>query len=146
MNVNWYPWSAGSTPNDYVLSWHHIYDMLLSKGLDSTRLQWVWSVANTDVGQYTAEEYRVGENYTDWLGNDGYNNGAGHTSSKWEWPNEVFDTIIARLRKLSLTKPMSINEFGTTSIRIANSTDVQSKTEWLNRFCDYISNIRDIKM
>ena len=146
MNGNWYPWSAGSTPDDYVLAWHHIYDMLSNKGLDSTRLQWVWSVANIDVGKYTAEEYWVGENYTDWLGIDGYNNGAGHSWSKWEWPNEVFDTIIARLRKLSLTKPMSINEFGTTSIRVANTTDVPSKTEWLNRFCDYMSNSSDIKM
>ena len=146
MNGNWYPWSLGSTPHDYVMAWHHVYDMLSQKDLDSTRLQWIWSVGCIDVGQYTAEEYWVGENYTDWLGIDGYNVGTTHTWSKWQWPNEVFDDMISRLRKLSATKPMSLNEYGTSSIRTSNTSDIPSKTEWLDRVCDYLSNSTDIKM
>jgi len=146
MNGNWYPWSIGSTPADYVMAWHHVHDILANKGLDPTRLQWIWSVSNIDVGQYTVEEYWVGENYTDWFGIDGYNVGATQSWSSWQWQNEVFDTIIARLRKLSSTKPISLNEYGTSSVRTKNTTDLPSKTEWLNRFCDYIGNITDIKM
>ena len=146
MNGNWYPWSVGSTPNDYVLAWHHTYNILSNKGLDPTRLQWIWSVSGLDVGQYTAEEYWVGENYTHWLGVDGYNWGASQSWSKWQSPNEVFDNMKSRLRKLASTKPISINECGTSSQRTANVSDVQAKTEWLNQVCDYLSNSSDIKM
>jgi hypothetical protein len=146
MNGNWFPWSRGSTPQDFVLAWRHIFDILSSNGLDPTRLQWVWSVSYQDVGTYTAEEYWVGENYTHWLGIDGYNYGFTQSWSKWIWPNEVFDNMLNRLRQLSSTKPMSFNEFGTTSISTANVSDVQAKTEWLNRCCDYINNNTDIKM
>jgi beta-mannanase len=145
MNGNWYSWSTGSTPSDYVMGWHRVYDMLASKGLDSTRLQWIWSVNAPDVGQYTAEEYWVGDNYTDWLGIDGYNWGSSQSWSHWQWPNEVFDNMVGRLRKLSPTKPMSFNEFGTVGVRVGNTTDIASKNEWLRQVCDYINN-NNIKM
>ena len=145
MNGNWYSWSTGSTPNDYVLAWRHTYNILSSKGLDPTRVQWVWSVNAQDVGQYTAEEYWVGDNYTHWLGIDGYNWGSSQSWSKWQWPNEVLDNMMGRLRKLSSTKPMSLNEYGTVGVRTGNTTDVQSKNEWLRQVCDYINN-NNIKM
>ena len=50
--------------------------------LHPTRLQWIWSVNSPDVGQYTTEEYSVGENYTHWLGIDGYNWGSSESRSK----------------------------------------------------------------
>ncbi|CAF4750830.1 unnamed protein product [Rotaria sp. Silwood1] len=80
MNGNWYPWSMGSTPQDFISAWHHIHDIFTNKSLDSTRLQWIWCVGNVDVGSYTAENYWVGENYVDWMGIDGYNFG---TSQSW---------------------------------------------------------------
>lgn len=94
MNGNWFPWSRGSTPQEFVLAWHHIFDILSSNDLDPTRLQWVWSVSYQDVGPFRAEEYRVGENYTHCLGIDGYNYGYTQSWSKWIWPNEVFDNML----------------------------------------------------
>jgi beta-mannanase len=73
MKGDWYSWALNSNPNDNILSWHHIYDKISNKSLDSTRLQWVWYVNNADVSNYTAENYWVGDNYVDWLGIDGYN-------------------------------------------------------------------------
>ncbi len=55
MNGNSYSWSTGSTPNDYIAAWRHTYNILSNKGLDLTRLQWIWSVNAPDVGQYKAE-------------------------------------------------------------------------------------------
>ncbi len=75
MNGNWYPWSLGSTPNEYILAWRHVYTIFSNKGLESTRLQWIWCVNNEDFGNYTAENYWVGDNYVDWIGIDGYNFG-----------------------------------------------------------------------
>ena len=145
MNGNWYPWSQGALPSDYVLAWRHVHDMLSSKGLDPTRLQWVWCVNNNDVGSYTAEEYWVGENYLDWIGIDGYNFGGSASWSSWIWPNQVFDSMIGRVRKLSSNKPLALPEYGSTSILSGGASDVQHKTEWLNQFCDYMNN-NGIKM
>jgi len=138
MNGNWYPWSVGSTPDEYILAWRHVYDIFSNKSLDATRLQWIWSVNCQDSGNYKAEDYWVGDNYVHWLGLDGYNWGASSSWSKWKSPNEVFDDMIGRLRKLSSTKPLSINEYGSTSIVATNVSNVQMKTEWLTQYCDYI--------
>jgi beta-mannanase len=67
-------------------------------------------VNNEDYGNYTAEEYWVGDNYVDWVGVDGYNFGESRSSNGWIWPNQVFDNMIPRVRRLSSTKPFSINE------------------------------------
>jgi hypothetical protein len=39
MNGNWYSWSTGSIPSDYVAGWRHTYNILSKNGLDPTRLQ-----------------------------------------------------------------------------------------------------------
>ncbi|CAF1136851.1 unnamed protein product [Rotaria sp. Silwood1] len=143
MNGNWYPWSAAvgnSIPQDYILAWHHIHDIFSNKSLDSTRLQWIWCVNNADVGNYTAEDYWVGDSYVDWIGVDGYNWGATQSWSTWLSPNQIFSDMISRVRLLSSTKPLCISEYGTTSKRIGNVSDTQSKNDWLNEFCAYMNN------
>ena len=145
MNGNWYSWSSGSTPSDYIAGWHHTYELVTGRGLDPTRLQWIWSVNAPDVGQYKAEDYWVGDSYTHWLGIDGYNWGSSQSWSHWETPSDVFDDMISRLRKLSPSKPLSFNEYGTVSVRVGNTSDVQSKNEWLRQMCDYF-NIHNVKM
>ncbi|CAF1362460.1 unnamed protein product [Adineta steineri] len=145
MNGNWYSWSKGSIPNNFVLAWRHTYNILLNKGINATRLQWVWSVASKDYGQYTAEDYWVGANYTDWLGINVFNAGSSANGSKWEWPNEILDNMMGRFNKLSSTKPISVNAYATVGVRTGNTTDVQSKNEWLRQMCDYINN-NNIKM
>ncbi|CAF4257634.1 unnamed protein product, partial [Rotaria sordida] len=117
MNGNWYPWSMGSTPQDFIETWRHIHDIFTNKSLNSTRLQWIWCVNNADVGSYTAEHYWVGENYIDWMGIDGYNFGRSQSWSSWLSPSQVFDNMIIRLQNLSATKPICINEYASTSIR-----------------------------
>lgn len=139
MNGYWYPWSQNSTPAEYVSAWRHVHQIFSSKGIDSTRLQWVWSVNYADFGNYTAEEYWVGDDYVDWLGVDGYNFGASRGGS-WIWPNEIFDHMIIRLKNISSTKPIGINECGSTTIRTGNISDIQMKSEWLNRWCNYVAN------
>jgi len=66
MNGDWYSWSAakgGNSPTDYVNMWRHTKDIFDAKGMDASRLQWVWSVNNTDEGGFTAEQYYPGDNY-----------------------------------------------------------------------------------
>ncbi|CAF1100711.1 unnamed protein product [Adineta ricciae] len=145
MNGNWYSWSKGSVPNDYVLAWRHTYNIISNKGINTTRLQWVWSVGSEDYGEYTVEDYWVGENYTNWIGINVFNGGSSASWSKWRWPHEILDNMMARLNKLSSTKPISVNAYATVGVRTGNTTDVQAKNEWLRQMCDYINN-NNIKM
>ncbi|CAF4138234.1 unnamed protein product [Rotaria sordida] len=145
MNGNWYPWSMGSTPQDFIETWRHIHDIFTNKSLNSTRLQWIWCVNNADVGSYTAEHYWVGENYIDWMGIDGYNFGRSQSWSSWLSPSQVFDNMIIRLQNLSATKPICINEYASTSIRTGNISNITAKHDWLQQFCTYINN-KQIKM
>jgi len=140
MNGNWSPYSLNATPTDFVLAWRRVYIIFASKNLDPTRLQWMWSVNNVDVGEYTAEEYWVGDEYTDWVGIDGYNFGPSQKWHTWIWPNQVFDNMTARVRQLSPNKPLAYNEYGCTSIISAQGiSNITMKIEWLNQFCDYIN-------
>ncbi|CAF3921882.1 unnamed protein product [Rotaria sordida] len=145
MNGNWYPWSMGSTPEDFVVAWRRIHDIFANKSLDSTRLQWIWCVSSVDVGNNTAERNWVGEDYVDWMGIDGYNFGTSQSWSSWLTPNQIFDNMITRLQNLSSTKPICINEYASTSMRIRNTPNITAKNEWLQQFCTYMNN-KQIKM
>ncbi|CAF1140123.1 unnamed protein product [Rotaria sp. Silwood1] len=145
MNGNWYPWSMGSIPQDFISAWRRIHDIFTNKSLDSTRLQWIWCVNNADVGSYAAENYWPGQNYVDWMGIDGYNFGTSQSWSSWVTPNQVFDTMFTRLQNLSSTKPICINEYASTSLRIGNISNTTAKNDWLQQFCTYMNN-KQIRM
>ena len=149
MNGNWYPWSAamgGSTPNDYIHAFQHTHNLMVnSMGLDLNHVQWVWCVNNADVGGFRAEEYWPGDQFVDWIGIDGYNFGTSQSWSTWVWPNQIFDEMFARVRALAPYKPLSINEYGSSTKSPWYNPDIDSKTNWLRKMCDYIKD-HNVKM
>jgi len=145
MNGNWYPWSQNATPTDYILAWRYVHNIFVNKGFNSTRVQWVWCPNSGDLGDYTAEQYWVGDNYTDWIGIDGYNWGTSQWWSSWTTPSQVFDNMIGRVRNISSTKPLCFPEYGTSSIYSGNVSNVSQKTNWLKQFCTYM-NTTQVKM
>jgi beta-mannanase len=145
MNGNWYPWSQNATPTDYILAWRYVYNAFVNKGFNSTRVQWIWCPNSGDLGNYTAEQYWVGDNYTDWIGIDGYNWGTSQWWSSWETPSQVFGNMIGRLRNLTSTKPLCFPEYGTASIYSGNLSSVSNKTNWIKQLCTYV-NTTKVKM
>jgi len=139
MNGNWYPWSAavgGNSPNDYINMWRHVRTIFNGKGLDATRVQWVWNVNTTDVGGFTAEQYYPGDAYVDWVGIDGYNWGASQTWSTWQTPAQVFDNMLARLRALT-TKPLLIGETASTT-STTSGVSLPAKSQWITDLASYV--------
>ena len=146
MNGNWYPWSpakGGGTGADYVAMWRHVHDAFTVRGMDSTRLQWVWSPNRADYGGVTAEQVFPGDAYVDWLGLDGYNRALEEQSQGWRSVATTFDRMLARMRKLS-QRPVAIVESATTSFG-AEGSDVDAKSKWLSDFFTYAIS-RDIRM
>lgn len=150
MNGDWYPWSASyknsqNTPTDYINMWRHVWTVFKNKGIDSNHLQWMWVPMNTDVGTplHKAESYWPGDNYVDWVGIDAYNWGTGESWSNWTPPVALLDDMINRLSGYG--KPLSIPEYGTTSVSYG-SNNVGAKGQWIVEMFDYLSIKPQIKM
>jgi len=137
MNSNWYLWSVD--PSAYIAMWQHVYNIFANKGIDATRLQWVWSVNNTDQGFYPAEQYYPGDFYVDWLAIDGYNWGASWVGLGWQSPSAVFGDMLSRLRLLSSNKPLAITEVASSSDS-AGIDPYADKSQWVSDMFQYIQD------
>jgi mannan endo-1,4-beta-mannosidase len=143
MNGNWYPWSASvgnNSPIDYINMWQHVKTIFDGKGMDATRLQWVWSVNNSDVGGFIAEQFYPGDAYVDWIAVDGYNWGTSNNWSSWKTPQQIYSGMIDRLRKLT-NKPLAITEFASTTA----GGGIAGKSQWLKDAFDYFATTK-VKM
>lgn len=134
MNSNWYLWSID--PAAYVAMWQHVYNVMVNKGIASTRLQWVWSVNNTDQSFYPAEQYYPGDFYVDWLAIDGYNWGVSWTGLGWQTPSAVFGDMLTRLRMLSPNKSMALTELASSSDS-AGVDPYADKSQWVSNIFQY---------
>ncbi|MDQ5853949.1 MAG: hypothetical protein M3380_18170, partial [Chloroflexota bacterium] len=139
MNGNWYPWSAAvgnNSPADYVRMWQRVKGIFTAKGMESTRLQWVWSVNNTDSAAFTAEAYYPGNTYVDWVAIDGYNWGTSQPWSSWQAPAAVYGNMLGRLRAIS-TRPVAITELA-SSTALGGGMSVAAKAQWITDVYAYV--------
>lgn len=140
MNGNWYPWSAAvgaNTPADYINMWKHVRAIFSAKGMESTRLQWVWCVNNEDVGGFAAESFYPGDAFVDWIAVDGYNWGLTESWSSWKGPADTYGNMIGRLRAIS-ARPLAATEF-------ASTTEGGNKASWIGDTYSYLAS-QNVKM
>ena len=146
MNGDWYPWGAAmgnNKPTDYVDMWRRVKGIFDTKGLTSSRLQWMWTVNHDDVGAFTAEQYYPGDAYVDWTAIDGYNWGESQTWSDWKTPAQSYDAMIGRLRRVTL-KPLALTEVG-SSTSTTTGVSVPAKSQWIADLFSYVLT-NDIRM
>jgi mannan endo-1,4-beta-mannosidase len=146
MNGDWFRWGAAlghNTPSDYIAMWKHVKGIFDESGLDSTHVQWVWCVNHTDNGGFVAERYYPGDAYVDWVAIDGYNWGETESWSNWTPPAQVYDPMIARLRRLT-AKPLAIPEYASTSSTVSGSS-AAAKSQWISEVFNYVTT-RDIRL
>jgi beta-mannanase len=143
MNGDWYAWGAmvgNNSPGDYIAMWQRVKNLFGAQGIDATRLQWVWSVNNDDVGAAGAEQFYPGDTYVDWVAIDGYNWGASETWSSWKGPEATYGGMITRLRALT-ARPLAITEFASTS----EGNGVSGKSQWVSDTFTYFAG-QGVKM
>lgn len=146
MNGSWYPWGAAmgnNSPSDYVNMWKHVKGIFDSKGLDANHVQWVWAVNNDDVGGYSAESFYPGDAYVNWVAIDGYNWGTSQSWSNWQTPQQVFGSMIQRVRTIS-NRPLTISEFA-SSTATNSGNSVTAKEQWISELFNY-ATAQNIKM
>jgi hypothetical protein len=133
MNGTWYPWDVGvngNTPLDYVNAYRHVRAVFAAAG--ATNVYWVWSPnviwrAGTD----PTPEY-PGADAVDFVGVDGYNPGAAVPGGTWNSPRTVFGATLAAVARFAGTKPIVINETGSSELG-------GSKAAWIRDFLAYLA-------
>ena len=133
MNGNWYPWSAGSSPqSDYIAGWKHVVDIFRADG--ATNVKWIWAPAQKDFSG-TLESYYPGNDYVDVMGTSLYN----CHSDGWLSFHDLLQPVYDRLTALNTDKPVWITELGTcdpTETTVANWNN-QPRADW---YADIFNN------
>lgn len=116
MNGNWHPWAEGvngNQPGEFVEAWRHVHDIFQAE--DATNVTWLWNPNVVGLGSTPIAGLYPGDEYTDWVGLDGYNWGTTQTWSRWESFAEVFDASLVELVALT-TRPVLIGEVASSEV------------------------------
>ncbi len=108
----WSIYHTGSTADDFVNAWHHIYTIF--KQEKATNVIWVFCPNVPDDQNITYEKIYPGNNFVDWIGMDGYNWGTTQSWSQWVSFSGVFRGSYNKLLAIAPGKPMMLAEVNTT--------------------------------
>ena len=126
MNGNWYPWSAGGSPQkDYITAWKHVVDIFRNNG--ATNVKWIWAPAQKDFSG-KLEDYYPGNDYVDVLGTSLYNCHA----DGWHSFKDLLQPVYDRLTALNTDKPVWVTELGTcdpTEVSV-DGWDNEPRADW----------------
>jgi beta-mannanase len=120
MNGGWYPWGVGvdgNTPEEFVSAWRHIVSIFRTEG--ASNVLWVWSPNIVPGGRAFAQFY-PGDQWVDWVGLDGYNDGR-----PWTSPIATFGASYDELARIT-KKPMMIAETASATV-----PGYKTKADWI---------------
>lgn len=110
-NNQWSVIKSGSTNEDFVLAWRHIYNIFKE---ERAKVIWVFcpNVPEEEFSPY-AKIY-PGDEYTDWIGLDGYNWGTTQAWSRWTDFAGIFSGAYNTITSIAPDKPLVLAEVNTT--------------------------------
>lgn len=129
MNGDWDPWCTwffGKDNDLYIEAWQYMYDIFKAEGGD--KLYFVWNPHDRSYPDFTWNNphlYYPGDDYVEWVGLTGYNNGTSYKADVWRGFQEIYDPLYADYLARYGDKPFMITEFSTNEVG-------GSKVDWLN--------------
>ena len=120
MNGDWDPWCAwffGKDTDLYIKAWQHIVELMREHGGD--KLQFVWNPHDRsypDFNWNNAHMYYPGDEYVDWVGLTGYNNGTSHPGDVWREFDPIYKPLYNDYLRRYSSKPFIITEFSTNEV------------------------------
>lgn len=115
MNGDWDPWCAwffGKDTDLYILAWRHIVNIFKEVGADN--VLFVWNPHDRSYPAFTwnnPHQYYPGDDYVDWIGLTGYNNGTSHPADVWREFEDIYRPLYNDYLKRYPHKPFMITEF-----------------------------------
>jgi len=120
MNGDWDPWCAwffGKDTDLYIKAWRHFVNIFREEGADN--VLFVWNPHDRSYPDFkwnNAHLYYPGDEYVDWVGLTGYNNGTSHSSDVWREFDEIYQPLYLDYLKRYYNKPFMITEFSSNEI------------------------------
>ena len=120
MNGDWDPWCAwfyGKDTDLYIMAWRHIVDIFREAGADN--VLFVWNPHDRSYPSFTWNNphmYYPGDDYVDWIGLTGYNNGTSHPADVWREFDEIYRPLYDDYLKRYPDKPFMITEFASNEV------------------------------
>ena len=137
MNGNWCPWSPGvngTTSAQYVSMWRHVHRIFVNQG--ATNVRWVWSPNVEYPGSTPLSGLYPGNQYVDVVGLDGYNWGTSQPGKQWQTFDQIFDSSINDVHRIS-SRPLLITE-------VASTSSGGDKAAWITDFLATLLTRSDI--
>jgi len=120
MNGDWDPWCVwfyGKDHTVYIKAWQRVHRIFTAEG--ATNAMWVWNPHDRSYPNYKWNDphlYYPGDEYVDWIGLTGYNNGTSYPGDRWRSFNEIYRDIYAEYTALYPDKPLLITEFASNEV------------------------------
>lgn len=120
MNGDWDPWCAWYYSKDadlFIQAWQRIHRIFEEQGADNAIFVWnPHDRAFPDFKWNSAELYYPGQDFVDWVGLTGYNNGTGFAGETWREFNEIYYPVYTEYLRKFPGKPLMITEFSCSEL------------------------------
>ncbi len=128
MNGDWDPWCTwffGKDHDLYIEAWRRIHDIFREEGADNA--YFVWNPHDRSFPDFNWNNphlYYPGDEYVDWVGLTGYNNGTSYDWDRWRDFGPIYSGIYHEYSSLYPDKPLIITEFSSNEAG-------GDKSEWI---------------
>ncbi|KDR94825.1 Glycosyl hydrolase family 26 [Peptoclostridium litorale DSM 5388] len=143
MNGDWDAWCAwyfGKDTELYNEAWKHLWNIFKEEGADNALF--VWNPHDRSYPDFVwnnSHMYYPGDEYVDWVGLTGYNNGTSFNGDSWREFGEIYYPLYNDYMKHYSEKPFMITEFSCNE-------DGGDKAKWINDGFNEFANMPNIKI
>ncbi|MBF8984063.1 hypothetical protein IZY60_10990 [Lutibacter sp. B2] len=143
MNGDWCPWSTwyfGKDPDLYIEAWKRVHTIFKEEKADNA--QFVWNPHDRSYPDFkwnSPHLYYPGDEYVDWVGLTGYNNGTSFKEDVWRDFKDIYYPLYADYMKYYKDKPFLVTEFS------CNETG-GDKAKWIEEGFEFFKDMPNIKM
>lgn len=143
MNGDWSTWSAwylGKDTDLYIEAWKRIYKIF--KEVHADNAYFVWNPHDRSYPNYpwnNSHLYYPGDEYVDFVGLTGYNNGTSYTGDIWREFKDIYYPLYIEYMHYYSNKPFIVTEFSCNEVG-------GDKSKWIKDGFKYFKDMPNIKL
>ncbi|PAB58520.1 glycoside hydrolase family 26 protein [Anaeromicrobium sediminis] len=143
MNGDWSTWSAwylGKDTDLYIEAWKRMYRIFKEEGADNAYFVWnPHDRSYPDFAWNNPHLYYPGDEYVDFVGLTGYNNGTSHKADVWREFKDIYYPLYIEYMYYYSNKPFLVTEFSCNEVG-------GNKANWISDGFKYFKDMPNIKL